>query len=187
MKITVGISNRHVHITKEDLITLFGKEELTWFKNLKQPGQFASDEKVSIKTEKGQLDNLRILGPTRNYTQVEVSKTDCFTLGINPPVRTSGDLEGAAELTIIGPKGQVTKNCAIIANRHIHINKEQRKEFGLEGIDVVKVKTFGEKSTTFDNVYIKEAEPSYFEIHLDTDDANASLLKNDEEVEIIIK
>lgn len=186
MKIKVGVSNKHVHVTKEDLMILFGSEELTWFKDLKQPGQYASDNKVSVKTAKGQLDNLRILGPTRKYTQVELSKTDCFVLGITPPVRASGDIDGASELTIIGPHGSVTRNCAIIANRHIHIDNQTRIDLGLENVEVVKVKVYGEKGAVLDNVFIKEQEPSFFEIHLDTDDANACLIKNDDEVEIIL-
>ena len=122
MKVLLGISNRHVHLTEDDYKTLFGDEPLEKVKDLVQPGEYASNQKVSIKTEKNVINNVRLLGPLRSYSQVEISKTDSFTLGIKPPVRNSGDLENAAEVTIVGPKGEVTKECCIIAARHLHIN-----------------------------------------------------------------
>lgn len=185
MKVLLGVSNRHVHLTDDDLKILFGDEPLGKVKDLVQPGQFSSDKKVTIKTEKSEIPNVRILGPTRTYTQVEISKTDSFKLGINPPIRNSGDLEGASIVTIIGPKGEVTKPCCIIANRHLHINRKQREELGLLDVDKIKAKIVSEKTTIFDDVFIKESEDYTLELHIDTDDGNGSLAKTGDYVEIM--
>ena len=186
MKVILGISNRHIHLTEEDYKTLFGDEPLNKVKDLVQPGQFSSDKKVSIKTEKRTIDNVRLLGPLRSYTQVEISKTDSYSLGINPPVRNSGDLGGAEVVTIIGPLGEVTKPCCIIANRHLHINPQQRQELGLVGIDKVIAKYVSEKTTIFEDVFIKESEDYTLELHLDTDDGNGALAKTGDEIEVIV-
>ncbi len=186
MKVLLGISNRHVHLTEEDYRTLFGDEPLGKVKDLVQPGQFSSDKKVSLKTEKRTIDNVRLLGPLRKYTQVEISKTDSFSLGVDPPIRNSGDLEGASVITIVGPHGEVTKPCCIIANRHLHISPEQRKQLNLVGVEKISAKVSGEKSTMFEDVFIKE-DPSFtLELHLDTDDGNGSLSKTGDEIEIIL-
>ena len=185
MKVLLGISNRHVHLTEEDYKALFNDAPLEKVKDLVQPGEFASNQKVSIKTEKSTINNVRLLGPLRKYSQVEISKTDSFTLGIKPPVRNSGDLENAEKITIVGPYGEVTKNCCIIATRHLHINKEDRIKYNLEGVEKVKVKIESEKSTIFEDVYVKENPNYVLELHLDTDDGNGSLAKTGDEVEII--
>ncbi len=187
MKVLLGISNRHIHLTEEDYKVLFGDEPLGKVKDLVQPGQFSSDKKVTLKTEKRSIDGVRLLGPFRKYTQVEISKTDSFSLGINPPIRNSGDLDGAAVITIIGPKGEVTKPCCIIANRHLHINRKQREELGLMNVEKVSTKIISEKTTIFDDVWIKESEDFTLELHLDTDDGNGSLAKTGDEVEIFIQ
>ena len=186
MEVSVGVSNRHVHLKKEDLEVLFGVGyELEFYKPLKQPGQFASTDKVTIKTDKAEIENVRILGPVRNYTQVEISKTDAFKLGINPPVRASGDLKGSAGITIVGPKGTLKLNeGCIIADRHIHITPNQVKEFGLDK-EEVSVKIKGIKGGILEQVHLKIDENSYFELHLDTDDANAHLISDGDIVEII--
>ena len=185
MKVLLGVSNKHVHLSTEDYKILFGDEPLNKVKDLVQPGQYASDKKVTVKTEKRAFEGLRVLGPLRSYTQVEVSKTDSFALGINPPIRNSGDLEGSATVTIVGPCGEVTKPCCIIANRHIHINPKEREELGLVGVDKVSVKVEGEKATVFDNVWLKEDESYVLELHLDTDDGNGALAKTGDYLEII--
>ncbi len=186
MKVTVGISNRHVHVTKEHLETLFGKGyQLQILHPVNQPGQYASTEQVTIVTKKSKIEGVRVLGPTRSYTQVEISRTDAFKLGITPPVRDSGDVFESAPITIIGPCGKVElKEGCILANRHIHMTPEQQKEFGFIGISKVRIQIGGEKGGILDNVYIKVDPESYYEMHLDTDDANAFLLKNGDEVEI---
>lgn len=185
MKITVGISNHHVHLNQEDYSILFKDTEILTVKELNQPGQFASNLFVDVIGPKGELKNLRVLGPCRTYTQVEVSKTDCYKLGIDAPIRDSGDLEGASLLKIVGPYGVIERNAGIIATRHIHVNEEIRKEKNLLGKETVSIKILGEKPGILEAVRLKDNEKSYFELHLDTDDANAFLLKNDMEVEII--
>ena len=188
MKVTVGVSNRHVHLTKSDLETLFGiGHELTKVKDINQPGQFASAEMVTLKTEKNEIKKVRVLGPIRPYTQVEISKTDAFTLGLKPPMRESGDVVGSAPITLIGPNGTIDlKEGCIIATRHIHATKEDVKRLGLEGIDKVSVRVGGEKGGVMENVSVRVADNSYYEMHIDTDDANAHFISNGDEVEIIL-
>ena len=185
MKVKVGISNRHVHLNNEDYKLLFGEIPLTKRNDLTQPNTYACNEVVTIKGSKRELENVRVLGPLRSYTQVEISKTDAYYLGVNPPIRNSGDLVGADNISIIGPKGEISKGVCIIATRHIHVDKNIRKEHKLEGIDRVSVKISGEKSGIIENVYLKDTEKAYFELHLDTDDGNAFMLNNGDEVEII--
>lgn len=187
MKVKTGISARHVHLTKEDINILFGNDyELKKLKDLSQPGQYACDEQVILKGPKGVIERVRVLGPERNSTQAEISKTDSFVLGIKPPVRNSGDLEDASKITIIGPHGEITKNAAIIAARHIHATKEDAIKYGFVNKDIVSVKVPGEKGGILDNVFVRLSDDFAYELHLDTDDANSFLINNDDEVEIII-
>lgn len=187
MKVSIGVSNRHVHLTLEHLKILFGSDyELQKKNDLTQPGQYASTALVTIKTGKSQIDNVRVLGPVRNYTQVEISKTDAYKLGINPPVRNSGDLKDSCPITIIGPVGEVyIEEGCIIATRHIHILPDQIKMYKLEGKEKVDVRLDGEKGGIITNVYLKASDEAFFELHLDTDDANAHLIKNGDIGEII--
>lgn len=185
MEINIGVSNRHVHLSSEDYRALFGETEIQKLKDLVQTGEFATNLVVEIETEKTKIGKVRFLGPIRSYTQVEVSKTDCYALGINAPVRASGDLAGAAEITILGPCGKITKNCAIIANRHLHLNHEDRIKLNLENVEKVSVKVGNEKSAILNDVYIKETPSGVLELHLDTDDANGNLLKTGDVAEII--
>ena len=187
MKVSIGVSNRHVHLTKEHLEILFGKDyELKKKVDINQPGQYASTDVVTIKTAKSEIKNVRILGPIRPYTQVEISKTDSYLLGLNPPVRDSGDLVDSAPITIIGPNGSIdlTEGC-IIANRHIHITPKQMEYYGLIGKEKVDIKLYGEKGGILNNVYLKVTDEAFFELHIDTDDANAHLIKNGDIGEII--
>ncbi len=178
MKVPIGISVRHVHLTREHLEILFGKDyELNTLKDLSQPGEFASTETVSIKGRKGAIDRVRVLGPIRKYTQVEISKTDAYKLGLNPPVRESGDIKGSSQVTLVGPKGEVQLNeGCVIASRHIHITPEDVERLGLEGEPKVKVLIDGVKGGIIHNVTLKVSENYKFELHLDTDDGNAFLI-----------
>ena len=187
MKVSIGVSNRHVHLREEDLYKLFGNDfKLEKQKDLNQPGQFASTSFVILKTDKDSIEKVRVLGPCRNYTQVEISRTNAFRLGINPPIRNSGDLKGSSPITIIGPKGIINlEEGCIIPTRHIHILPEQVKLYGLEGKDKVDVKLYGKKGGIITNVYLMVSDTSYFEMHLDTDDANAHLIKNGDIGEIL--
>lgn len=186
MKVTVGVSNHHIHLNNDDFKILFGEHKLTKRNDLNQPGQFACNERVNIVGPHGTLENVIVVGPIRTYTQVEVSKTDCYKLGVNPPVRASGDLDGASYVTIVGPNGKISRSCCIIANRHIHVDDSILKEKNLVEIKEVSIKINGEKSGIIDHVHLKKTDKAYFELHLDTDDANAFLLKNSDEVEIVI-
>lgn len=174
-KIPIGISARHLHITKEHFKILFGKDELTPMKTL-MGGQFASEEKVLIIGNKMRLiENVRILGPFRKETQVEVSKTDGIKLALNPPVRESGDLEGSAPITIVGPKGIVKlEKGLIVAMRHIHMNEEDANRFGLKDREVISVKIDdGTRGGTLNHVLIRVDKSFTLEMHIDTDEANA--------------
>ena len=187
VKVPVGISARHVHLNKEDFEILFGPSfELEFDYALSQKGQFASKQRVTIKTDAGLIENVRILGPIRSYTQVEISKTDSYKLKLNPPVRDSGDLFGSEKITIIGPQGEVKKEYGcILANRHIHLTKEDLKKYNLDSRKIYKVKVKGEKGGILDNIHLKVDESFTFELHIDVDDANAFLINNGDELEII--
>lgn len=186
--IVVGVSNRHVHLSREDVEILFGKDyQLTPIKDLGQPGQFACQETVTIVGPKGSIENVRVLGPERKETQVEISLTDAYKLGLNPPVRDSGDLEGTPGITIIGPKGQVTKDRGvIIAKRHIHMHTSDAEKFGVKDKDIVKVIVEkGDRKLIFDDVLIRVSDKFALEFHVDTDEANAALLKTGDIVYIV--
>lgn len=184
MQVSVGVSNRHVHLTDSDFHYLFGDDTvLTSWKDLSQPGQFASNFVVSLQSDKGIIDNVRVVGPCRGYTQVEISRTDAYKLGINPPYRDSGDLLNSESIKIIGPKGVLYRdNCVILAVRHIHLPLDNDNFCDKE---VVSVSVNGNKKGIMNNVYVKKASNSFYELHLDTDDANAFDLKNGDIVNII--
>lgn len=183
-KIQIGVSNRHVHVTREDLETLFGAGyELTKKSDLKQPGQFASHETVTIRGPKGQFENVRILGPVRKQSQVEISKTDSFRLGIRPQIRESGDLTGTPGLELVGPEGTVTlSQGAIVALRHIHMTPEQAAAMGVRDKEIVEVETFGERRGILGDVLVRVSDQYALEMHVDVDEANACSLKNNDYV-----
>lgn len=183
MKITVGISARHIHLTEEDYNLLFD-EPINVERYLNQPGEFASDKKVTIKHENNIIENVKIVGPFRTYTQVELPKSDAYKLKMNPPVRQSGNLEDAQNIIIMTDKNQIERKACIIPARHIHITKEEREKYNLTK-DTYKIKVNGEKGGILDNVVITEREKSYFELHIDIDEANAFGLKPNDIVEII--
>lgn len=188
MKVSVGVSARHVHLTKEVYIKLFGNDNLEVFHYLDQPTQFASTSKVTIKCGEKEISNVRVLGPFRDYSQVEVSRTDAYKLKVNPPIRESGSIFESVPVTIIGPEGEVNlEEGLIIANRHIHITPEEVLKYGLDGINEVCIKVDGEKGGILNHVSLKASKDAGFRLHLDTDDANAFSLKNDDEVEILIE
>ena len=183
-KVHARVSNRHVHFTKEDYFKLFDND-LTVRNELNQVGQFAANETVTIKNGDNSFSNVRIVGPFRSYTQVEISKKDARVLGINPPVRRSGDLYGASLVTIETSKGSITLECAIIANRHIHMNYKDAEFYGVKDGQIVKVVIGGDKSGEID-AEIKLSDDGYLELHIDTDDANAFLIEDNDEVTFIV-
>ncbi|WP_333649969.1 phosphate propanoyltransferase [Lacrimispora sp.] len=185
-KIPVGVSNRHVHVSQKDLETLFGKGcQLTKKSDLKQPGQYACNETVTVRGPKGEFEGVRILGPVRKQSQIEISKTDSFRLGVRPAIRESGDLEGTPGLEMIGPNGTVSLHQgAIIALRHIHMRPEQAAALGIKDKDLVEVETFGERHGVFGDVLIRVSEDYHLEMHVDLDEANACALNNNDYVMI---
>lgn len=189
MKVLVETSARHVHVTQETLNKLFGEgHQLTLKKELSQPGQFASMERVDIKGPKGEMKNVSILGPVRNADQVELSLTDARKIGIIAPVRESGDIAGTPGCTIVGPAGEVTIEAGVIAaKRHIHLTPEAAKEAGVEDKQIVKVAVGGEgRKLIFDDVVIRVSEKFSPAMHVDTDESNAAALSGTVEGEIIL-
>ncbi|SHI02582.1 phosphate propanoyltransferase [Clostridium intestinale] len=181
-KIPIGVSNRHIHVSQKDLDKLFGEGyNLTKKGDLKQPGQFAANETVTIRGPKGEFENVRILGPVREESQVEISITDSFRLGVRPPIKESGQLENTPGLEIIGPKGIVEiPQGTIIALRHIHMTPEQAAKIGVKDKDVVEVETFGDRQGVLGNVLIRVSNKYSLEMHVDVDEANACSLKNND-------
>lgn len=185
--IPVGISNRHIHLTREHVETLFGKGyQLQPLKELSQPGQYACKETLTIiGPSLRPIEKVRVLGPERSASQVEISRTDSYLLKVKPPVRESGDIKGSAPIIIIGPCGIVElKEGCIIANRHIHMSEEDGKHFGVKDGDYVTIDANGERRTRFFDVQVRVSKNFRLEMHLDTDDANAAALKNGDRVVI---
>ncbi|MEG2776631.1 MAG: phosphate propanoyltransferase [Cellulosilyticaceae bacterium] len=175
MIIPVGISARHLHVTKEHLTILFGEgAELHPIKEL-MGGQFAAEERVHVVGNQGRiLENVRILGPLRSATQVEISKTDAMFLKVNAPLKDSGDIAGTAAIKLIGPKGEVTlEEGCIVAKRHVHMSNEDAKAYGLVDNQRIAVTFEGERKGTLENILVR-VHPSFtLEMHIDTDEANA--------------
>lgn len=186
-EVPVGVSGRHVHLTREHLNTLFGVGyKLTKIKDLVQPGQFAAKEMVSVVGPKGVLEKVRIIGPIRSYSQVELSRADSFKLGVNPPIRDSGEHEGSPGCTLIGPAGEVTlEKGVIISVRHIHLHSNDAKRFGLKDHDKVAVYVGGERSLIFQNVLVRVNPNFRMEFHIDPDEANACLLNNNDVAQVL--
>jgi len=186
-RIQIGLSNKHLHLRKEDVETLFGAgHNLTPSKDLGQPGQFACEEKVDVVGPKGVLKGVRVLGPARPETQVEVAMTDARAIGIKPPVRESGKLDGTPGCKLIGPCGEVElDHGVIVALRHVHLSLEQAEAMALADKDIVRVRVEGERAVIFENVLVRANAAFNGEIHLDTDEGNAAGLGNDAEGEIL--
>ena len=188
MKVMVETSARHVHVSEADLKTLFGADaKLTVKKELSQPGQYASNEKVEVVGPKGSLV-MSILGPTRPETQVEVALTDARKLGIAAPIRESGDLEGTPGCTLKGPAGEVVIEKGVIAaKRHIHFNVEEAAAAGVEDMQIVSVKVGkeGERSVIFGDVVVRVSPKYAAAMHIDTDESNAAALGGTVEGEIV--
>lgn len=184
--VPVGVSARHVHLTQSDVEALFGAGyQLTKKKDL-MGGQFASNEQVTIVgTKLRAIENVRILGPVRKESQVEISQTDALKLGVRAPLRDSGDIKGSAPIAIVGPKGAIyLKEGCIVARRHIHMSPKDAAAAGLQDKDVVSVKATNARGTTFDEVLIRVHDSFTLEMHIDTDEANASNIKTGDAVVI---
>lgn len=187
LTIPVGVSNRHVHLCREDMDILFGKgSEMTILKELSQKGFYAAKETVTVAGPKGAIAKVRLLGPLREHTQIELLASDRYALGILPPVKESGIQSASPSITLVGPKGTVV-NCmgGMVAARHIHMKTEEAEILGLKDGDYVKVRTCGERDLVFSKVKIRTG-PFDTELHLDSDEANAAGLNNGDQVKIVL-
>lgn len=185
--IPIGVSARHLHLSKEHLRVLFGEDaELHPIKEL-MGGEYAAAERVTlVGTNLRVIENVRILGPVRSETQIEVSKTDAIRLGINPPIRESGDTKDSAPITLVGPKGALfLEEGCIVAKRHIHMSIDDAKTYGVSDNQVVSVQLGGARQGVFENVQVR-VRPNYtLEMHIDTDEANAVGVRTNDTVRII--
>lgn len=186
-EIPVGVSNRHIHLSEKDLNILFGDNyQLMKLKDLSQPGQYACKETVTICGPKGAIEKIRILGPTRSKTQVEILSGDCFKLGTVPHPRLSGDLSNTPGVTIIGPKGSVQiKEGLIVAQRHIHMTTEDANRLGVSDGEIVSIKFDDLRGGIYSNVAIRANDVSKLECHLDTEEANAMNINSKSKIKII--
>ena len=187
LQIPVGISNRHIHLSQKDLESLFGKDyKLTKLKDLSQPGQYACKEIITICGPKGAIEKVRILGPVRSKTQVEVLIGDCIKLGTVPHVRLSGDLNRTSEVTLVGPKGSVQiEEGLVVAQRHIHMTLQDAKNLGVCDGDVVSIKFDDLRGGTYSNVVIRANDDSKLECHLDIEESNAMGINSKSKIVIV--
>ena len=185
--IPVGVSNRHIHLSQEDMENIFGKGyQLTPTKDLSQPGQYACKETVTICGPKGAIEKVRVLGPVRSKTQVEILAGDCFKLGVKTRARLSGDLAGTPGITVIGPKGLVqVKEGLIIAQRHIHMTLKDAENLGVHDGQIVNIQVAGPRGGLLSNVVIRANDSSALECHVDTEEANAMEIDSKTKVKII--
>lgn len=172
--VLLNVSNRHLHLKDEHYRVLFGDLPFENIKDLLQTGQFASNRTVDVIGPKNTIRNMRVLGPLRKESQVEIAQTDARVLGIEAPVRMSGDIAGSAGVTLVGPKGQLQlQEGVIIAQRHIHMTPEDARRFGVADGEKVDVRVEGPRPVTYNDTIIRVREDFYLEMHLDTDEANA--------------
>jgi len=180
--VPIGVSNRHAHVTAEHCAALFGPgAALSRFRDLKQPGQYASHEKIDVVGPQGKVLGVRLLGPCRAKTQIEVSLTEAVTLGLRPPLRESGDLGGSAPLRLVGPRGTLAvREGLIISRRHLHCSPAEAQSLGVANGEVVRVRVGrgGERETVFEQIVVRLSDQFSLELHLDTDEANAAGVKN---------
>ena len=186
-EVPVGISNRHIHLSQNDLDQLFGVGyQLTPMKELSQPGQFACKETVTICGPKGAIEKIRVLGPARSKSQIEILAGDSYKLGVKAPAKLSGDLAGTPGITIVGPKGSVqTTEGLIVAQRHIHMAPQDAADFGVNDGDIVKIAVEGLRGGVYNNVAIRVTANSALECHIDTEEANAMNVGSSASVKIV--
>lgn len=185
--VPVASSARHIHLCRADVEALFGAGyQLRHFRNLSQPGQFACQEQLTVVGPKGELKKVRVLGPERKATQVEIALTDSFALGIRPPVRMSGKTAGTPGCTLVGPNGSVAiKEGVIVAARHLHLSKAQAALFGLSDGQVVRLRSEGDRASVLENVVVRAGDGHDMEVHIDTDEANAIAMSGTTMMEVL--
>ncbi|MEW5950532.1 MAG: phosphate propanoyltransferase [Elusimicrobiota bacterium] len=189
MPVPAGVSNRHVHLTEKDFTALFGPScKPTLYRKIVQPGFFACNEKVDIETPKGKFKGVRMIGPCRDYTQIEISLSDARVLGLNPPIRDSGKIENSPGIKIIGPAGEIeVKKGVIISKRHIHFSPQDALKFKIKDQQTVRVLCSAgtDKETIYESVLCRVSDKYALEFHLDTDEANAAAVKTGDPVFIV--
>ena len=185
--VPVASSARHIHLCRADVEALFGAGyQLQHFRNLSQPGQFACQEQLTVVGPKGELKKVRVLGPERKATQVEIALTDSFALGIRPPVRMSGKTAGTPGCTLVGPNGSVAiQEGVIVAARHLHLSKAQAALFGLSDGQVVRLRSEGDRASVLENVVVRAGDGHDMEVHIDTDEANAIAMSGTTMMEVL--
>lgn len=188
-QVPVGISVRHIHLSRSDIDRLFGRNyQLTPKKKLSQPGQYACEECLDVIGPKGELKKVRILGPERRASQIELAQTDCRNIGISAPVRSSGNTAGTPGVTLRGPLGEVTiPEGVIIADRHLHMSESEAAAFGLKDGDHVQIRIDGLKPGIMGNVLVRAGNGHSLDLHIDTDDGNAFLLRQGQLVTVLGK
>ena len=186
-QVPVGVSMRHIHLSRREVDALFGRTyQLTPLRPLSQPGQFACQECLDVIGPKGVLHKVRILGPERSAAQVELAQTDCRAIGVQAPVRASGNVEGTPGVLLQGPRGVLSlPQGVIIADRHLHMSTAQAAAFGLSDGDTVRVQIGGGKPGILDGVLVRAGDQYELDLHLDTDDANAFQLKQGQLVTVL--
>lgn len=187
-KVRIEVSARHAHLTQQDLERLFGEGyKLKPIKDLSQHGQFASQETITLVGPKRSIEDVRVLGPCRQNTQVEISMTDSYFLGAKAPVRLSGKIIGSGAITLKGPVGEVElKEGLIVAKRHLHINPEQAQEYGVTDGQNIKVAIDGPRALVFDEIQVRIHDDFDLSLHIDTDEANAAGVNKETEGELIV-
>lgn len=187
--VNIGVSNRHIHLSQRDLEVLFGAGyQLTKKKELSQPGQYAAKETLELKGPKGTIDHVRILGPVRKESQVEISVSDSIKLGVEPPVRDSGDIDATPGIQLGGPKGTLElKKGVIIAKRHLHLDPATAKELGLKDRDLITAELRTERPIMLEGVGVRVSDQYATDLHIDVDEANAALAKNGDKAVLILK
>jgi putative phosphotransacetylase len=186
-QVPIGISARHIHLSAQHINQLFGNGYyLKVMKELSQPGQFAAEETVAVIGPKGKFDKVRILGPARKQTQIEISRTDAYYLGVNPPVRESGNIEGTPGLKVVGPQGEIElEKGVIVAARHIHFHTHDASKWGIVDKQLLRVKLSGERPLVFEDVVARVSDQYALDMHIDTDEGNAAGVKTAEWAEIV--
>jgi len=188
MKATIGVGTRHICLSEADVKLLFGPDySLTIFKPLTQGKTFMANETVKLKTNMGEIPDVRVLGPARKYTQATILKSDDYLLRCYPPVRDEGDLKDNTEVTIIGPFGKITRPCARIMTRHVHMNPKDSFKFGFYDKEIVRAKITTDKGAYLEDVIVKISIDAHIELHIDIDDANACLVESGDTAKIIKK
>ncbi|MHB2026202.1 MAG: phosphate propanoyltransferase [Elusimicrobiota bacterium] len=186
--VPIGVSNRHLHLCQEDWNALFGAErEPRKFRAMKQPGFWACYETVDVEGPKGRLEKVRLVAPHRARTQIEVALSDARVLGLRPPIRDSGKLDGSSPARLIGPKGTIEiKQGLIIAGRHLHLAPAEAQRLDLKDGDIVRMKAGGDgRGVVFESVLCRVSDKFSLEFHIDTDEANAAWVKNGDTATIV--